>query len=46
MDYDGYIYFIKRDFSIGYPYLDVMEVLARKAVLTCGKLKTEYDELF
>lgn len=37
---------IKRDFAIGYPYLDVMEVLARKAVLTCGKLKEEYDELF
>lgn len=36
---------IKRDFPLSDGYLDVMEVLARKAVLTCGKLKQEYMEL-
>ncbi|MCM1187936.1 MAG: amino acid racemase [bacterium] len=36
---------IKRDFPIGAGYLDVMEVLARRAVLSCGSLKEEYREL-
>lgn len=30
---------IKRDFPLGPEYLDVLEVLARKAVLECGRLK-------
>ena len=36
---------IKRDFSMKRNYLDVMEILARKSVVTCGRLKAEYDEL-
>lgn len=38
---------IKRDENIGPDYLDIMEVLAREAVLRCGKkLKPEYQTLF
>lgn len=37
---------IKRDNEIGSGYLDALEVLARTAILTCGKkLKPEYDSL-
>lgn len=36
---------IKRDYPIGKGFLDVMEVLARKAVLSCGTLKPEYEHL-
>lgn len=36
---------IKRDFSIGAGFLDIMEVLAKKSVETCGKLKAEYKQL-
>ena len=36
---------IKRDYCIGKGFLDVMEVLARKAVLSCGTLKPEYEHL-
>ncbi len=36
---------IKRDFGMNHNYLDVMEILARKSVLTCGKLNPEYGEL-
>lgn len=36
---------IKRDYKIGKGYLDVMEVLARQAVLICGKLKSQYEHL-
>ena len=36
---------IKRDFALEPGFLDVMEVLARKAVLSCGKLRKEYEEL-
>lgn len=36
---------MKRDFSIKRNYLDVMEILARKSVVTCGRLNAEYDEL-
>lgn len=37
---------IKRDHSIGPGYLDVLEVLARAAILTCGKpLAAAYREL-
>ena len=36
---------IKRDYNIGKGFLDVMEVLARKAVLSCGTLKPEYEHL-
>ncbi len=35
----------KKEAHLPAGYLDVMEVLARKAVLSCGRLKTEYDEL-
>ena len=34
---------VKRDLGTGEEFLDVMEVLARKAVLTCGRLKGEYE---
>ncbi len=34
---------VKRDFDLGEGFLDVMEVLARKAVLTCGRLKGRYE---
>lgn len=36
---------IKRDYDVGAGFLDVMEVLARKAVLSCGRLKKEYEQL-
>ena len=36
---------VKRDLEIGAGFLDVMEVLARKAVLCCGHLKKEYEHL-
>lgn len=36
---------IKRDYPLGAGFLDVMEVLARKAVLSCGTLKREYENL-
>lgn len=36
---------IKRDHPVGPGILDVMEVLARKAVLSCGHLKEEYERL-
>lgn len=36
---------IKRDHVLGAGFLDVLEVLARKAVLCCGRLKKEYDIL-
>ncbi|MCX4304375.1 MAG: amino acid racemase [Acetatifactor sp.] len=36
---------IKRDYPLRSGYLDVMEVLARKAVLSCGVLKEKYHEL-
>ena len=37
---------IKRDNAIGSGYLDALEVLARTAILTCGKkIKPEYDSL-
>ncbi len=34
-----------RDEKIGHGYLDAMEVLARAAVLNCGKLKSKYNRL-
>lgn len=34
---------IKRDHLLGAGFLDVLEVLARKAVLCCGRLKREYE---
>ncbi len=36
---------VKRDFRLEGRFLDVMEVLARKAVLTCGRLKGQYERL-
>jgi len=36
---------ISRDEKIGHGYLDAMEVLARAAVLQCGKLKHKYNRL-
>lgn len=36
---------ISRDEKIGHGYLDAMEVLARAAVLQCGKLKSKYNRL-
>lgn len=36
---------IKRDTPLGPGFLDVLEVLARKAVLSCGRLKDEYKNL-
>lgn len=36
---------VKRDLSLGDSFLDVMEVLARKAVMSCGRLKKEYGRL-
>ncbi len=36
---------IKKEFALAPGFLDVMEVLARKAVLSCTKLKEEYEEL-
>lgn len=36
---------IKRDRPLGPGYLDVLEVLARQAVLRCGRLKKEYELL-
>lgn len=37
---------LKRDYDLPAGYLDVMEVLARKAVLSCGCLRKEYRSLF
>lgn len=35
---------LKRDYEIGAGFIDAMEVLARQAILTCGKpLKPEFD---
>lgn len=34
---------VKRDFELRDGFLDVMEVLARKAVLTCGRLNPQYE---
>lgn len=36
---------IKRDYVLRQGFLDVLEVLARKAVLCCGRLKGEYENL-
>lgn len=36
---------VKRDFSLKPGYVDVLEVLARKAVASCGRLKKEYKNL-
>lgn len=36
---------VKRDYWPGTGFLDVMEVLARKAVISCGNLKEEYRHL-
>lgn len=36
---------IKKDHRIGKGFLDVMEILARKAVLSCGNLRKEYEHL-
>lgn len=36
---------IKRDYPLKAGFLDVMEVLAQKAVLACGRLKKEYEHL-
>lgn len=36
---------VKRDYPLGAGFLDVMEILARRAVLTCGHLKEEYQYL-
>jgi len=36
---------MKRDNRLDAKYLDVMEILARKVVISCGKLRTEYKEL-
>lgn len=36
---------IKRDNALGKGFLDVMEVLTRQAVLTCGTLKEKYHHL-
>ena len=36
---------IKKDYALGAGFLDVLEVLARKAVLCCGRLKKEYEVL-
>lgn len=36
---------LKRDFALSAGYLDVMEVLARKAVKDCGVFRKEYEEL-
>lgn len=37
---------LKRDYDLSAGYLDVMEVLARKAVLSCGRVRKEYRWLF
>lgn len=36
---------IKKEFPLSKGFLDVMEVLARKAVISCARLKKEYEEL-
>lgn len=36
---------ISRDEKIGHGYLDAMEVLARAAVLHCGRIKSKYNRL-
>ena len=36
---------VKRDLAIGSGYLDVIDIIAKTAVESCGKLKSEYKEL-
>lgn len=36
---------IKRDEKVGPGFIDALDVLARKCVLTCGNLKADYQEL-
>jgi aspartate racemase len=36
---------IKRDYPLGKGFLDVMEVLTRQVVMTCGTLKEKYQHL-
>lgn len=36
---------VKRDYELPAGFLDVMEVLSQKAVMECGKLRSEYKEL-
>ena len=36
---------VSRDEKIGHGYLDAMEVLARAAVIKCGRLKPKYNRL-
>lgn len=36
---------IKRDKEIGSGYIDVIDAIARKAVLSCGRLKQEYERI-
>lgn len=36
---------IKRDYALGKNFLDVMETLARRSVITCGHLKKDYEHL-
>lgn len=36
---------VKKDHALGAGYLDVLEVLARSAVLSCGRLREEYKNL-
>lgn len=36
---------VNKERSIGPGYLDVLDVLSQKAVMTCGKLRDEYREL-
>lgn len=37
--------FIKKEFKLASGFLDVMELLAQRAVLACGKLSPDYEEL-
>lgn len=36
---------VKKEHALGAGYLDVLEVLARSAVLSCGRLREEYKNL-
>lgn len=36
---------VKRDFAMPANIIDVIDVISRKAVLMCGKLKEEYEEI-
>lgn len=36
---------VRRDYCMGAGFLDVMEILARKAVLSCGRLRKDYEDL-